>query len=163
MKKITKFLCAVLFLGILGIVSVNNSTKDVAAAQKTSKAYKKYLGKWETTDYKMTVTTINKNYLKATITAKNKDKITINRKMKVTKKNTFYVTSKKGIRVKVIMQFKYGKPYKDYHKNTVVDGPQIHLAGNNKAWSSRTYYRQDKKGKTIPVMIVYTKTLKKKK
>lgn len=79
-----------------------------------------------------------------------------------TKKNTFYVTSKKGIEVKVIMKFKYGKPYKDYKRNTVVDGPQIHLAGNSKAWSSSTYYKEDKKGNTVPVMLVYTKTLKKK-
>lgn len=163
MKKLTKILSSIFFLCMVSVLSFHTSSKDIEAAQRTTKAYKKYLGKWETVDYKMNVKTINKNYLKATITAKNKDKITIDQKMKVTKKNTFYVTSKKGIEVKVIMKFKYGKPYKDYKRNTVVDGPQIHLAGNSKAWSSNTYYKEDKKGNIVPVMLVYTKTLKKKK
>ena len=73
------------------------------------------------------------------------------------------LTSKKGIEVKVILQFKYGKPYKDYKRNTIVNGPNIFLAGSNKAWSNSNYYKENKKEKTVPVMLVYTKTLKKKK
>ena len=72
------------------------------------------------------------------------------------------MTSKKGIEVKVIVQFKYGKPYKDYKRNTIVNGPNVFLAGMNKAWSNSTYYKKNKNGKTIPVMLVYTKTIKKK-
>nr|WP_288754323.1 hypothetical protein [uncultured Anaerostipes sp.] len=72
------------------------------------------------------------------------------------------LTSKKGIEVKVILQFKYGKPYKDYKRNTIVNGPNVFLAGMNKAWSNSTYYKETKNGKTVPVMLVYTKTIKKK-
>lgn len=159
--KLVVFLC--FFSLICCSISVKTTSKDINAAQKTTKAYKKYLGKWETVDYKMNVKVINKNYLKAVIKAKNGDTLTINQKLKVKKKNTLMLTSKKGIEVKVILQFKYGKPYKDYHHNTIVNGPNIFLAGMNKTWSNSTYYKETKNGKTVPVMLVYTKTLKKKK
>ena len=165
MKKTLK---TVLFLAFLCMtcctISLKATSKDICAAQtqKTTKAYKKYLGKWETVNYKMNVKVINKNYLKAVIKAKNGYILTINQKMPVKKKNTLMLTSKKGIEVKVILQFKYGKPYKDYKRNTIVNGPNVFLAGMNKAWSNSTYYKETQNGKTVPVMLVYTKTLKKK-
>ena len=70
MKKLTKILSSIFFLCMVSVLSFHTSSKDIEAAQRTTKAYKKYLGKWETVDYKMNVKTINKNYLKATITAK---------------------------------------------------------------------------------------------
>lgn len=166
MKKTLK---TVLFLCFLCMtcctVSLKVTSKDISAAQtqKTTKTYKKYLGQWETVDYKMNVKVINKNYLKAVIKAKNGDTLTIKQKMNVKKKNSLTLTSKKGVEVNVILQFKYGKPYKDYKRNTIVNGPNIFLAGSNKAWSNSTYYKETKNGKTVPVMLVYTKTLKKKK
>ena len=68
MKKLTKILSSIFFLCMVSVLSFHTSSKDIEAAQRTTKAYKKYLGKWETVDYKMNVKTINKNYLKATIT-----------------------------------------------------------------------------------------------
>ena len=53
--------------------------------KKLQKHIKKYLGKWETVNYKMNVKVINKNYLKAVIKAKNGDILTINQKMPVKK------------------------------------------------------------------------------
>ena len=166
MKRNTKLVVFLCFLSLICCsVSVKTASKDINAAQapKTTKAYKKYLGKWETVDYKMNVKVINKNYLKAVIKAKNGDTLTINQKINVKKKNSLTLTSKKGVEVNVILQFKYGKPYKDYQRNTIVNGPNIFLAGMNKTWSHSTYYKETKNGKTVPVMLVYTKTLKKKK
>ena len=112
--------------------------------QKTSKAYKKYLGKWKTVGYTLNVKVINKNYLKATITAKNGDKVTISKKMKVTKTNTLNLTSKKGKSVSVIIKFKYGKAVHDYVGDLYREGPMINISGSSEVWYEYNYYSTDK-------------------
>lgn len=134
--------------------------KKKVKKQKTSKAYKKYLGKWKTVGYTLNVKVINKNYLKATITAKNGDKVTIDKKMKVTKKNTINLTSKKGKSVRVIIKFKYGKAVRDYVGDLYREGPMINLSGNGKVWYEYNYYYTDKRGKNMPVMLIYSKKIK---
>ena len=128
--------------------------------QKTSKAYKKYLGKWKTVGYTLNVKVINKNYLKATITAKNGDKVTISKKMKVTKTNTLNLTSKKGKSVSVIIKFKYGKAVHDYVGDLYREGPMINISGSSEVWYEYNYYSTDKYGRTMPVMLVYSKKIK---
>lgn len=103
MKKPLK---TVLFLAFLCMtcctISLKATSKDICAAQtqKTTKAYKKYLGKWETVNYKMNVKMINKNYLKAVIKAKNGDILTINQKMPVKKEKYIDADIKKRNRSK---------------------------------------------------------------
>jgi LysM repeat protein len=128
--------------------------------QKTSKAYKKYLGKWKTVGYTLNVKVINKNYLKATITAKNGDKVTISKKMKVTKTNTLNLTSKKGKSVSVIIKFKYGKAVHDYVGDLYREGPMINISGSSEVWYEYNYYSTDKYGRNMPVMLVYSKKIK---
>lgn len=129
-------------------ISLKATSKDICAAQtqKTTKAYKKYLGKWETVNYKMNVKVINKNYLKAVIKAKMEIFLPLTRRCQ-SKRKYIDADIKKGIEVKVILQFKYGKPYKDYKHNTIVNGPNVFLAGMNKTWSNSTYYKETKMGK----------------
>ena len=89
MKKVLKTILFLCFLCMTCCtITLKTTSKDINAAQKTTKAYKKYLGKWETVNYKMNVKVINKNYLKTVIKAKNGDTLTINQKMKVKRKNS---------------------------------------------------------------------------
>ena len=69
------------------------------------------------------------------------------------------LTSKRN-QVKLSLQFKYRKPYKDYKRNTIINGPNVFLAGMNKGIDNSTYYKETKNGKAVPVMLVYTKTIR---
>ena len=130
-----------------------------AKRQKTSKAYKKYVGKWVTVNYTLKVKVINKNYLKATLKTKKGDYVTIDKKIKnVTKKHKLRLVSKKGVDVVVTIQFKYGKPYREYGGAKVVDGPKLHITGGSAQWCKNDM-KVKKKGKWTPVFIVYQKYL----
>ena len=170
MRKVCKAFLYIVFALMCFSVSVNvmaastktsqSTSKAAVKKQTTSRSYKKYVGKWETVGYTLNVRVINKNYLKAYITARNGDRITIDRKMNLSRKQKFWVTSKKGVSVQVTMKLQYGKPYRDYGGNIIRNGPTIHLAGSNAVWSEYNYYKVNKNGKTEPVMLVYTRTVK---
>ena len=106
---------------------------------KTSKAYKKYVGKWVTVNYSLQVKAINKKYVIAVLKTKKGDYVKIEKKMNPLKKNTLHLTSKKGSNVTVVIQFTYGKPYIEYGGRKVVDGPILTITGDSQEWYMNGY------------------------
>ena len=117
--------------------------------QKTSKAYKKYLHTWRSgKDFKLKIKVANKNFLWATMTARNGDSVTIKKMMKVKKTNTLTLKSKKGCDVTLKIRLKCGKPYNAYGGGKIIDGPEFWCTGDSNAWFQGSL-RMKKGGKWV--------------
>ena len=122
---------------------------------KTTTAFKKYLGRWETPDYKLNVKVATKNYIKAVITTRQGDSVVLNRKVKDSRKTcTIHAVSKKGTDVTVMIRLRRGEPYRLYEGDMGIDGPELHITGDTYQWYQNDYY-MIKNGKRVPAFLVY--------
>ena len=117
--------------------------------QKTTKAYKKYIGKWKGDDFRLKIKVMNKNYLHAIITAKNGDTITIKKIMNVKKKQTMTLKSKKGQEVDLVIKMKCKKWRKAPDGHRYKDGPDFWCEGTSNSWNkgADTYIKNGKEVK----------------
>ena len=136
---------------------VRTVTVKVATPSTTS-SYKKYIAKWKTVDYTLTIKVMTKNYVKATLKSKQGDYVVINRKMDVSKLQKLELKSHDGEDVSLKIRFKYGKPYTEYGGARVVDGPELHISGSSGEWC-RNDYKIKKNGKWVDAYTVYQKYL----
>ena len=124
---------------------VKTATVEVYPKQKTTKAYKKYIGKWREDDFNLYVKVMNKNYLHAVLKTKSGDSVTIKKLMNVKKKHKFKLKSKKGKDVTLYLKMKMSKPYKLPNGIRMKEGPEFWCTGDSKAWRNGSYLLGKKK------------------